>query len=344
MIVEELEKNLEHWLGIIRSSADAEALDRFRIDVLGKSGVFAQYFKALATLPKDEKKDVGEKLNKMKRILEDEWNGQKVKLDEYDLQERIKSETQDITLPVLNDYGSSHIISKSIRRISTFYKSRGFDVVSGPEIEDEFHNFDALNMPKHHPARQSHDTFFIKGFVSNLLRTHTSGVQVRALQESGLPVRMISIGKVYRSDAVDATHSPMFHQFECLVADKKPISIANLKSELVEFIKFFFETDKVMVRFRPSFFPFTEPSMEFDCRYEVKNGKLVISDRGSKWLELGGAGMVHPNVFRDAGITDSDVYGFAFAFGVDRITMLKHGLTDLRHLFSTDLRFLENYA
>ena len=344
MPLREIETNLEHWEKTILEASTFRELERLKADIIGKSGVVTSAFKLLKDAPVGEKKALGEKLNKVKSRVEEVIAQQRKKLENYAVAERLKSETLDITLPVENDhFGGLHIITQSLRRIRDYYSARGFLVLDGPEVETEFYNFDALNMPKHHPARQSHDTFYLKGHDGMLLRTQTSCVQIRAMQKYGIPLRMISIGKTYRNDQLDATHSPMFHQIEGLVVDTEPITIGHLKSELKKFLEFFFETDSASLRFRPSFFPFTEPGMEFDCRYTKKDGKLVISSDGDKWIELGGAGMVHPNVFKSCEIKD-EAYGFAFGLGLERIIMLKYGITDIRNLYDTDQRWLRYYG
>ena len=343
MPLAEIEKNLEHWVHEVFAVTSFLELEKLKAELLGRAGVVTSAFKLMKDASAIEKKSMGERLNKVKSELENAFSLQRKKLEDYEITERLKGETLDVTLPVSCDrFGGLHIISYAMRRIRNHYLARGFRVSDGPEIETEFFNFDALNTPRHHPARQSQDTFYIEGTNGVLLRTQTSSVQIRTLQKHGIPVRMISIGKTYRNDALDATHSPMFHQVECLIADRSPISLGHLKSELRKFLQFFFETDDVSMRFRSSFFPFTEPSVEVDCRCMKKNGQLIITEKGDKWLELGGAGMVHPNVFRNSGIT-GDAYGFAFGFGLERLVMLKNGITDIRNLFDTDQRWLQHY-
>ena len=344
MPLHELEKNLDHWLKTIVGTTTFSDLDKEKSNLLGKSGIVTSAFKMMGSISPEEKKTFGEKLNKIKISIENAISEQQKKLENYFISEKLKNETLDITLPVENStFGGLHIITQSVRRIREHYQARGFLVLDGPEVETDFFNFDALNIPKHHPARQSHDTFYIEGFDETLLRTHTSCVQIRTMINRGIPVRMISIGKTYRNDQLDATHSPMFHQVEGLVVDKKPISIGHLKNELKKFLSFFFEVEDVAIRFRPSFFPFTEPGMEVDCKYTKRDGKLVITEKGDKWLELGGAGMVHPNVFKSCNI-DETAYGFAFGFGLERLVMLKNGITDIRNLFDTDQRWLRHYG
>lgn len=344
MSLVEIEKNLEHWIRTILGATSFQELERLKADIIGKAGVVTAAFKLLKDASPEDRKSMGEQLNKAKAEIDAAISKQRDRIEEYTISEKLKNETIDVTLPVESDhFGGLHLITQSIRRIRDHYSSRGFLVLDGPEIETDFYNFDALNIPKHHPARQSHDTFYLKGFDETLLRTQTSCVQIRAMQKYGVPIRMISIGKTYRNDQLDATHSPMFHQVEGLVVDRVPLTIGHLKNELKKFLSFFFETDSAAIRFRPSFFPFTEPGMEFDCSYIKKDGRLVITDKGDDWIELGGAGMVHPNVFKSCGI-DGPVYGFAYAFGLDRIIMLKNGITDIRNLFDTDQRWLKYYG
>ncbi|MDR0942550.1 MAG: phenylalanine--tRNA ligase subunit alpha [Holosporales bacterium] len=339
-----LESELSSWLDKISEAPSFAELDKIKTSLVGKSGAVTAAFKTLKDLPTEEKKNQGEKLNKIKDRIENAISSQTKKLEKHLISEKLKNETVDITLPVENErFGGLHLITQAVRTIRDYYLSRGFRVLDGPEIETDFFNFTALNTPEHHPARQSSDTFYIDGLNETLLRTQTSCVQIRAMINEGIPIRMVSIGKTYRNDKLDATHSPMFHQIEGLVVDKKPISIGHLKSELMKFISFFFEIKDVAIRFRPSFFPFTEPGMEFDCRYTKKDGKIIVTPNGDKWLEMGGAGMVHPNVFRNCGITEQ-AYGFAYGIGVDRLIMIKHGIQDIRNLFDTDSRWLRYYG
>jgi phenylalanyl-tRNA synthetase alpha chain len=340
----ELEKNLEYWIKSILEATSHQDLEKIKSDLIGKSGIVTSAFGILASASPEQKKLYGATLNKIRTAVEGAVSQQGKKLNDYMIAEKLKNESVDVGLPVENyKFGGLHLITQATRFIRSYYQSRGFLVLDGPEVETEFFNFDALNTPKHHPARQSHDTFYVKGSENTLLRTQTSSVQIRTMTSKGIPIRMISIGKTYRNDQLDATHSPMFHQMECLVADREPISIGYLKSELKKFVSFFFETEDVALRFRPSFFPFTEPSMEVDCRCTKSNGKLVITSEGDRWLEICGSGMVHPNVFKNCGINEQ-VYGFAFAFGIDRLVMLKNGISDIRNLFDTDQRWLKHYG
>ena len=344
MPLQELKNNLEHWIETICGASTYQELERLKADLLGKSGVVTSAFKLLKDVSNDKKKEYGETLNKLKETLEMTISKQKTKLDEYAVVEKLKKETLDITLPVCrSSFGGLHLITKAIRDIRNYFSTRGYMVLDGPEIAPEYYNFDALNIPSHHPARQNHDTFYIDGFDKQLLRTQTSCVQIRAIEKYGIPIKMVSIGKTYRNDQLDATHSPMFHQIEGLVVDNSPITIGHLKSELRKFLEFFFQADSASLRFRPSFFPFTEPGMEFDCKYTEQDGKLVITSDGNKWIELGGAGIVHPNVLNNCCIS-SEASGVAFGLGLERIIMLKYGIKDIRSLYDTDKRVLRYYG
>ena len=338
----EIETATLDFIKTIQSLNTIAEIDTEKSKFLGKNGILTKEFKKLSVLNTEEKVMFGKKLNTIKNQVEEVINNQIKLVKKLELDKKLKEENVDITLPINKEFGSLHILSNEIRRIKNEYKAKGFLILDGPEVETEFFNFDALNIPKYHPARQSQDTFYIEDFDETLLRTQTSCVQIRAMQEKQLPLRMISIGKTYRNDQLDATHSPMFHQIEGLVVDNNPINIGNLKDELSKFVAFVFEVDSVLLRFRPSFFPFTEPSMEVDCCYSKENGNIKINKNGDKWLELGGAGMVHPNVFRACGIT-TEPYGFAFGFGLERLVMLKYGINDIRSLYDTDIRLLRHY-
>lgn len=346
MPLNEIENNLEHWIETIQTAISISDLEKLRLSLLGKHGILTSAFKSMHSLTSDEKKLYGEKLNIIKDKLEITIRKQKKTISERDITQKLTKEILDVTLPVLDaEIGGTHIISKSIQKIRQYYQARGFLVLDGPEIDNEFHNFDALNIPKHHPARQSHDTFYIDGFDEILLRTHTSTVQIRTMMEIGAPIRMISIGKTYRSDNLDATHSPMFHQIEGLVVDKNPVSVGHLKKELQKLLAFFFEVkniDDVAVRLRPSYFPFTEPGVEVDCKYARRDNRLIITKDGNEWLELGGAGMVHPNLYKYCKL-EGKLYGFAFGFGLERLIMLKNGIQDIRNLYDTDIRRIKHY-
>jgi len=309
----------------IAEASDAQALDQIRVQYLGKKGEVTQLLKGLGKLSPEERPKAGDEINKAKDALLQDLNARKTDIETAQLQAKLAAETLDVTLPGRGQsVGGLHPVTKTIQRIEDFFGSIGFSVAEGPEIEDDYHNFEALNIPAHHPARAMHDTFYFN--ANTVLRTHTSPVQVRTMETDKPPIRIICPGRVYRCDS-DQTHSPMFHQVEGLLVDKN-ISFADLKGILEQFLKAFFEDD-VKVRFRPSYFPFTEPSIEVDI------------DRGDgKWLEVLGCGMVHPKVFEYSGIDPEEYTGFAFGMGVERLAMLRYGVNDLRLFFDNDLRFL----
>ncbi|MBB1485834.1 phenylalanine--tRNA ligase subunit alpha [Oceanospirillum sediminis] len=323
--MENLASLVEQAQTAIAEAGDAQALDQIRVQYLGKKGEVTQLLKGLGKLSPEERPVAGDKINKAKDALLQELNVRRTALEEARMQAKLAAETIDVTLPGRGQtVGGLHPVTKTIQRIEDFFGSIGFSVAEGPEIEDDYHNFEALNIPAHHPARAMHDTFYFN--ANTVLRTHTSPVQVRTMESEKPPIRIICPGRVYRCDS-DQTHSPMFHQVEGLLVDKN-ISFADLKGILEQFLKAFFEDD-VKVRFRPSYFPFTEPSIEVDI------------DRGDgKWLEVLGCGMVHPKVFEYSGIDSEEYTGFAFGMGVERLAMLRYGVNDLRLFFDNDLRFL----
>ncbi|MDO7635633.1 MAG: phenylalanine--tRNA ligase subunit alpha, partial [Porticoccaceae bacterium] len=315
------------------------ALDDLRVEYLGKKGRLTGLLKSLGSLSNDERPAAGAKINDVKQALQNQINEHKERLERSALDSKLATETIDVTLPGrAEEIGGLHPVTRTMERIQEFFTRIGYDVETGPEIEDDYHNFEALNIPSHHPARAMHDTFYID--PSTVLRTHTSPVQVRTMENQAPPIRIICPGRVYRCDS-DITHTPMFHQVEGLVVDKD-ISFADLKGVIDQFLKAFFEAD-LPVRFRPSYFPFTEPSAEVDiqcanCRGE---GCRVCSQTG--WLEVMGCGMVHPNVLSSCDL-DADQYtGFAFGMGVERLAMLRYGVNDLRLFFENDLRFLKQF-
>lgn len=312
----------------IEKAQDVAALDSVRVEFLGKKGHLTLQMSTLRDLPAEERPAAGAVINQAKQQVQNSLNIRKEQLENTILNARLAAEKIDISLPGRQiEHGSLHPVTRTIDRIEEFFAELGFSVVSGPEIEDDYHNFDALNIPAHHPARASHDTFWFD--TTRLLRTQTSGVQIRTMKGKQPPIRIIAPGRVYRND-YDQTHTPMFHQTEGLIVDKN-ISFTNLKGTLHDFLNHFFE-EKTCVRFRPSYFPFTEPSAEVD-----------VMDKNGKWLEVLGCGMVHPNVLRNVGI-DPDLYsGFAFGMGMERLTMLRYGVTDLRAFFENDLRFLKQF-
>ena len=320
-------------LAEITAAADIESLEAQRVALLGKSGSITGLLKQLGTLPPDQRKQFGEQVNRAKEAVAEAIAARKSALEDIALALRLATETIDISLPGRgNGLGNLHPVSRSLERMTDIFARLGYQLADGPEIEDDFHNFEALNFPPHHPARAMHDTFYFPD--GRLLRTHTSGVQVRFMNSHKPPLRMIAAGKVYRSDS-DQTHTPMFHQVEGLLVDETS-SFADLKGTLTEFVRAFFERDFEM-RFRPSYFPFTEPSAEVDIAWQQPDGS-------TRWLEVLGCGMVHPNVLRNCGIDPERYTGFAFGMGVERLTMLRYGVNDLRSFFENDVRFLKQFA
>ncbi len=312
----------------ISEASDPTALDQVRVNFLGKKGLFTEQMKGLGKLAKEEKPKMGQVINIAKQKVQKLLNDRGELLRAEEIKQKLAAESIDITLAGRGTkIGGLHPVTRTIARIESFFGDLGFEVKAGPEVEDDYHNFDALNIPEHHPARQDHDTFYFNPKL--VLRTQTSGVQIRTMKVEKPPLRIISPGKVYRND-YDQTHTPMFHQVEGLMVDKD-VSFTHLKGILHDFLHHFFE-EKVEIRFRPSYFPFTEPSAEVD-----------IMGKNGKWLEVLGCGMVHPNVLRSVGI-DPEVYtGFAFGMGVERLTMLRYGVNDLRAFFENDLRFLRQF-
>ncbi|AKH64980.1 MULTISPECIES: phenylalanine--tRNA ligase subunit alpha [Photorhabdus] len=312
----------------IEDAQDVAALDLVRVEYLGKKGHLTLQMSSLRDLPVEERPAAGAVINQAKQEVQEALNARKEKLETALLNFRLAAEKIDVSLPGRRmENGGLHPVNRTIERIETFFGELGFSVESGPEIEDDYHNFDALNIPAHHPARADHDTFWFD--AKRLLRTQTSGVQVRTMHSQQPPIRVIAPGRVYRND-YDQTHTPMFHQMEGLIIDRG-ISFTNLKGTLHDFLTNFFEED-LQVRFRPSYFPFTEPSAEVD-----------VMGKNGKWLEVLGCGMVHPNVLNNVGL-DPEIYsGFAFGMGVERLTMLRYGVTDLRAFFENDLRFLKQF-
>jgi len=308
---------------------DADQLEQAKARYLGKSGVLTGLLKGLGKLPAAERPAFGSRVNAAKESLEAALNEQRSRIQARKLDARLKEGALDVTLPGRGlGGGGMHPVSRTMERIETLFRSMGFEVADGPEIETDYYNFTALNQPENHPARSMHDTFYLAD-GRYLLRTHTSPIQIRYLESHRPPVKIIAPGRVYRRDS-DATHSPMFHQIEGLWVDEH-ITFADLKGVLVEFLRRFFERDDLKVRFRPSFFPFTEPSAEIDMSF------------GDGWLEMGGAGMVHPNVLEKVAIDSEKYQGFAFGLGPDRLTMLRYGVNDLRLFFENDLRFLKQF-
>jgi len=327
----------------IKSCKTLQEVEVIRLEYLGKKGFIPSEMKLLGKLPIDQKKIKGQELNKLKNIIEDTVNDQKILIENKDLEKKLKHESVDITLPHNEEVtGKIHPISQTIFSIIEIFGNLNYTVEAGPDIESDFNNFSALNIPLHHPAREMQDTFYVNNNgQDNVLRTHTSPVQVRTMLKSKPPIKIIVPGRTYRSDS-DSTHTPMFHQVEGLVVNKDA-TMADLKSTLILFLKEFFEIDNLKYRFRPSYFPFTEPSAEMDVAYTKKNNVLKIGE-GDDWLEILGCGMVNPKVLENCNI-DSTVYqGFAFGMGIERLSMLKYGITDMRGLFDLNVKWLDHYG
>lgn len=330
---------VESALQAIADSSDERSLEQLRVDYLGKKGSLTDLLKGLGKLAPEERPAAGERINIAKRQVQDALEQRKKHLVETALSRQLEAEAVDVTLPGRRQSaGGSHPVSRTIDRIQGIFEAAGYAVAVGPEIEDDYHNFGALNIPDHHPARAMHDTFYIA--PGTVLRTHTSPVQVRVMEQGKPPFRMICPGRVYRCDS-DITHTPMFHQVEGLLIDDN-VSFADLRGTVEEFLQAFFEKD-LAVRFRPSYFPFTEPSAEVDMACVMCDGKgcRVCSHTG--WLEVMGCGMVHPHVLEMSGIDPEQYTGFAFGMGVERLAMLRYGVNDLRLFFENDLRFLKQF-
>ena len=334
-----IDKNL--ILNNISNAKTSEELENIKVAVLGKNGTLTAEFKELGKLSPDEKKSRGAELNVIKDEILSSIEDKKSILELSEINAKLESEKIDITLNKSEPFkGYVHPLSKVKEELVQIFASLGFKIANGPDLEDDFHNFTALNVPAFHPARSMQDTFFVEG--GNILRTQTSSVQIREMEKTGVPVKIITMGRVYRSDW-DATHTPMFHQIEGLYVAKN-ITMAHLKGCLLDFLKIFFETDDVPIQFRPSYFPFTEPSAEMDIRCTIENGELKIGANGKRWLEILGCGMVHPNVLKSVGVNPDEYQGFAFGMGIERLTMLKYGISDMRKCFEADTRWLSHYG
>ncbi|TJY56737.1 phenylalanine--tRNA ligase subunit alpha [Sinimarinibacterium sp. CAU 1509] len=328
-MTDQLEQLLQSAQTAVSAATDSRVLEQLRVDLLGKKGSITEQMKQLGTLQGYERKAFGERINKVKSAVSDLIEARAKTLADADLQAKLAAERIDVTLPGRGDgSGGLHPITRTINRMRHLFGELGFETVEGPEIEDDFHNFTALNIPELHPARAMQDTFYVMD-AARVLRTHTSPVQIRTMQQRQPPIRIICPGRVYRCDS-DRTHSPMFHQVEGLYVAEK-VTFADMKYDLQMFHSRFFERE-VEVRLRPSFFPFTEPSAEMD-----------IKDEKGRWLEVGGCGMVHPKVFEAVGIDPERYTGYAFGMGVERLAMLRYGVDDLRLFFNNDLRFLEQF-
>lgn len=337
--MENLEALTIEALKLVEDAAELSALDHVRVEYLGKKGQLTALLKGLGKLSAEERPKAGAEINKAKQQVEEKIREKKANLEREAVEAKLASETIDVTLPGRGQSaGGLHPVTRTLQRIEKIFAQIGYKVVEGPEIEDDFHNFEALNIPEHHPARAMHDTFYVTD--NTVLRTHTSPVQIRTMETEEPPIRVICPGRVYRCDS-DLTHTPMFHQVEGLVIDKN-ISFADLKGTVDQFLKVFFEKD-LPVRFRPSYFPFTEPSAEVDiqCTNCGGAGCRVCSHTG--WLEVMGCGMVHPNVFKSCNVDTEQFSGFAFGMGVERLAMLRYGVNDLRLFFENDLKFLKQF-
>ena len=336
-----------NYLTAVAGASDESALEEVRLSALGKKGEISALMASLGKMDPDARKAAGANLNLLKDEIDAALRAKKAGLADAALDERLRSEWLDVTLPGRpRPQGSIHPVSQEMEELTAIFGDMGFAVAEGPQIESDWYNFDALNIPPEHPARQEHDTFFMARAADDarpphVLRTHTSPVQIRAMTAQGAPIRVIAPGRVYRMD-MDQTHAPMFHQVEGLAIDRN-ISMANLKWTLEEFCRAFFEVPSVELRFRASHFPFTEPSAEVDIRCSWEGGQLKIG-QGDSWLEILGSGMVHPKVLAAAGVDPVKWQGFAFGMGIDRIAMLKYGIPDLRAFFESDLRWLRHYG
>jgi phenylalanyl-tRNA synthetase alpha chain len=325
----------------IEVASSLDALDQIRVSYLGKKGELTSLLKTLGTLPAEERKSAGQDINRAKQDVQQAIEARKTSLQAAALQAKLASERIDVTLPGRGQStGGLHPVTRTMQRIEELFSQLGFAVEQGPEIEDDYHNFEALNIPAHHPARAMHDTFYFD--AQKLLRTHTSPVQVRHMETDKPPLRIIAPGRVYRCDS-DLTHTPMFHQVEGLLVDRD-ISFSDLMGTLADFLKHFFEDDNLQTRFRPSYFPFTEPSSEVDIQCVMCGGEGCRVCGHSGWLEILGCGMVHPNVFKSVGIDNEEYTGYAFGMGVERLAMLRYGVNDLRLFFENDLKFLQQFA
>ena len=338
----DLKKIREEFLSKLKSKLDLNQIGQLKSDLFGKDGLITNKFKKISTISESERKKYATELNNIKDELQDLINLKISEIEILEVNERLKNEKIDVTLPerpIIR--GKIHPVSQTIDEISSIFSEIGFSVEEGPDVENEYNNFTALNTPDYHPARDMHDTFYLDEKKQKLLRTHTSPVQIRTMLKGKPPFKIIAPGRTYRSDS-DQTHAPMFHQVEGLHIDKD-INMGHLKGCLNYFIKEFFEVDKIKMRFRPSHFPFTEPSAEVDIGYKIENGKIVIGE-GDQWLEILGCGMVHPNVLKNVKVDPDKFQGYAFGIGIDRLAMLKYGINDLRAFFECDYRWLNHFG
>ena len=338
----DLKKIKDELLLKLKSKLNLSEVNQIKSDLFGKNGLVSSQFKKIGTIAETERKKFASELNVIKDELQDLINLKIKEIENEEIKEKLQKEKIDITLPERPFVrGKIHPVSQTIDEISSIFSEIGFSVEEGPDVESEYNNFTALNTPENHPARDMHDTFYLDEKKERLLRTHTSPVQIRTMLKDKPPFKIIAPGRTYRSDS-DQTHAPMFHQVEGLHIDKD-INMGHLKGCLNYFIKEFFELDKIKMRFRPSHFPFTEPSAEVDIGYEMKDGKIVIGE-GDQWLEILGCGMVHPNVLRNVKVDPIKFQGYAFGMGIDRLAMLKYGINDLRAFFDCDYRWLNHFG
>ena len=338
----DLKKIKEEYLVKLKGNLNHNEINQIRSELFGKNGLVTKQFKKIGEITEAERKKFASELNIIKDELHDFINKKINLIENEEINKKLEKEKIDITLPE-RDFtsGTIHPVSQTIDEISSIFSEIGFSVEEGPDVENEYNNFSALNTPDNHPARDMHDTFYLDHKKQKLLRTHTSPVQIRTMLKGKPPFKIIAPGRTYRSDS-DQTHAPMFHQVEGLHIDKG-INMGHLKGCLNYFIKKFFEVDKIKMRFRPSHFPFTEPSAEVDIGYEIKDGKIIIGE-GDRWLEILGCGMVHPNVLKNVKINTEKYQGYAFGIGIDRLAMLKYGINDLRSFFECDYRWLNHFG
>ena len=338
----DLKKLKEEFLTKLKERLNLSEINQIKSDLFGKNGLISTQFKKIGTLAENERKKFASDLNVVKDELQDLINLKINEVENAEINKKLDKEKIDITLPARSFVrGKIHPVSQTIDEISSIFSEIGFSVEEGPDVENEYNNFTALNTPDNHPARDMHDTFYLDEKKQKLLRTHTSPVQIRTMLKDKPPFKIIAPGRTYRSDS-DQTHAPMFHQVEGLHIDKD-INMGHLKGCLNYFVKQFFEVDKIKMRFRPSHFPFTEPSAEVDIGYEMKDGKIIVGE-GNQWLEILGCGMVHPNVLKNVKVDPTKFQGYAFGIGIDRLAMLKYGINDLRAFFDCDYRWLNHFG
>ena len=338
----DIKKIKEEFLLKLKDNLDLSEINQIKSNLFGKNGLISSQFKKIGSINESERKKFASELNVIKDELQNLIDFKINEIQNSEINKKLEKEKIDVTLPERNfTRGKIHPVSQTIDEISSIFSEIGFSIEEGPDVENEYNNFTALNTPDNHPARDMHDTFYLDEKKERLLRTHTSPVQIRTMLKDKPPFKIIAPGRTYRSDS-DQTHSPMFHQVEGLHIDKK-INMGHLKGCLNYFIKEFFEIKKIKMRFRPSHFPFTEPSAEVDIGYEIKDGKIKIGE-GDQWLEILGCGMVHPNVLKNVKVDPTKFQGYAFGIGIDRLAMLKYGINDLRAFFDCDYRWLNHFG